>query len=173
MKLKINPRTFLILLVLLIDGCSTQSANVVNTESNLIPAKKVDNSTAKTLPAIKMVNSEGKVYPCAANGTSDKNTCVEDMEKAGYVRIADVAWGVHMASWDTSPAKVKRVDMGSPAEIAGVKKGDIIQELDGQTVSNAKQILAILAKKKAGDTLLAKVKRGKTQIEILSTLRNK
>ncbi len=155
-----NRLIFLALLVLLIEGCSTQSPKVVNAEN-------------KANPSIKMVNSEGKVYPCAANGMSENNTCVQDMEKAGYVRIPDVVWGVHMASWDASPAKVQRMDMGSPAEIAGIKKGDVIRQLDKQPVSNAKQILAIMATKKVGDTLLAHVERGKKQIELLSTLRNK
>ncbi len=146
----------LTLLALLLEGCATSQ--------------------------IMMVNSEGKVYPCAEKGTggigglfsrNSNKTCVQEMEKAGYVKIPDVLWGVHMPSWETSPAKVQRVDAGSPAQIAGIKKGDVIRQLDKRPVSNAKQILSILAKKKPGETLVAQIEREGNKMDIVSTVRAK
>jgi S1-C subfamily serine protease len=55
---------------------------------------------------------------------------------------------------------VVSVDPGSPAEKAGITRGDIILSADGKDVADVPQLLAILEAHKSGDTISLKVKHG-------------
>ena len=54
---------------------------------------------------------------------------------------------------------VQTVDIKSPAEIAGIKQGDVVTEIDGTKVTTVAEINVIKNKKKIGDTITLKVYR--------------
>lgn len=64
----------------------------------------------------------------------------------------------------TSGALVSQVAPNGPAAQAGVQQGDVITQADGTTVTNAQDLLTVLAGKKPGDTITLKIDRnGSTQ----------
>ncbi len=65
---------------------------------------------------------------------------------------------------------VCKVAADSPAEKAGLKKGDIIQEIDGRRCDTAEDWQKVLAKAKAGDVVKLTVIRDKKDVDIELTL---
>lgn len=63
-------------------------------------------------------------------------------------------------------AVVQRIASGGPAARAGVQQGDTITAVDGTSISNAQDLLAILAQKKPGDTVTLKLDRGGSTISV-------
>ncbi len=58
---------------------------------------------------------------------------------------------------------IAEVIPNSSASAAGLKKGDVVQEIDGKTVTKAGQLQQIVQKSSVGDRLLLTVRRqGKT-----------
>jgi S1-C subfamily serine protease len=55
---------------------------------------------------------------------------------------------------------VAKVSEGSPAAVAGLQQGDIIQKIDGEDVRTAKEIQAVVRKHRPGDTLHMAILRG-------------
>jgi serine protease Do len=54
---------------------------------------------------------------------------------------------------------VSEVDPKSPAEAAGMQPGDIIVEASGEVIQNADQLVSIISRQKADDTVSIKVYR--------------
>jgi S1-C subfamily serine protease len=58
---------------------------------------------------------------------------------------------------------VTQVASGGPADVAGLQANDVIVKIDGQDVTNNGELLAVLAKHKAGDTIPIAYYRGNQQ----------
>jgi len=69
-------------------------------------------------------------------------------------------------------AYVQRIVAGSPAEIAGVKPGDIITEIDGIKLDDEKDntLINIINRKKIGDSVSVKIWRENKEIEVVVKL---
>jgi putative serine protease PepD len=67
--------------------------------------------------------------------------------------------GVELESSSTGGAGVSAVEAGSPAKAGGLKAGDLITAVDGQTVSSVNQFIATIANYSPGDTVTMTVKR--------------
>jgi S1-C subfamily serine protease len=65
---------------------------------------------------------------------------------------------------------VVRVESGSAAERAGLEVGDIIVGIDGTTVSDHEQLVAVLAERGAGATVDAEVLRGGAPAHVSVTI---
>ena len=65
---------------------------------------------------------------------------------------------------------VTAVQAGSPADKAGVARGDIILEADGKTVNTPPELAAAINAKKAGDTLSLKLRHGDNEKTATVTL---
>jgi len=78
--------------------------------------------------------------------------------------------GVAMKSQDMYSAlpEIGTVLKGSPAEKAGLKPGDVILEVENQSVVSMAQVQHILGVKYEGDKIQVKYKRGKDTLEIKS-----
>jgi S1-C subfamily serine protease len=64
----------------------------------------------------------------------------------------------------TSGALVQRISANGPAASAGLQQGDVITAADGTQVTDAQDLLTVLATKKPGETISLKVDRnGSTQ----------
>lgn len=68
---------------------------------------------------------------------------------------------------------VRFVKEGSAADLAGVKVGDVIIDIEGEAVSTAKELNEVINKYKAGDTITITVSRSDEDIRIKLTLQEK
>ena len=71
---------------------------------------------------------------------------------------------------DASGATLPAINPGSPAEKAGLKAGDIVLAIEGQTVDSEHPLDAMLTSYAPGQTVKLTVLRGTAQIEISVTL---
>lgn len=67
-------------------------------------------------------------------------------------------------------ARLKQVSDKSPASKAGLQNGDIVVGIDGDVVTNYKQLTELLRKHKVGDKITVKVSRNKESKEFTVTL---
>jgi serine protease Do len=70
-----------------------------------------------------------------------------------------IARSLHVSP-NTKGVLVARAAEGSPAEKAGLSQGDVIVKVDGQTVTNSKEVQAIVRKHKPGDNVEFLLSRG-------------
>ena len=61
---------------------------------------------------------------------------------------------------------VQSVQKGSSAELAGIQKGDVIIDIEGETVTNAKELNKIKNEYKAGDTIHITISRAGEDITV-------
>jgi hypothetical protein len=62
--------------------------------------------------------------------------------------------------------KVLTVDQGSVAARSGLKAGDVIVSVDGRKASNVDVVAGILRKKRPGETLVLKIRRGESELTV-------
>ena len=62
--------------------------------------------------------------------------------------------------------KFARITEGSPAEKAGLKAGDVVVKFDAKDVKDYDEMLSLLNKKKPGDEIELKIKRGSEAISL-------
>lgn len=82
------------------------------------------------------------------------------------VRYRMIADGALLVSDEKNPAVVP----GSPADKAGLKKGDIIAEMNGERITHENPLALVLRNYRAGDTVTLKVIRDKDEITVNATL---
>ena len=62
---------------------------------------------------------------------------------------------------DTKGVIIARVTEGGPAQVSGLRHGDLIQRIDGKNVATSKEVQSIVRAKRPGDTLnMAIIRRG-------------
>ncbi len=66
--------------------------------------------------------------------------------------------------------RVFQVVPGTPAEISGIRRGDIIKQIDGLDVLLLEDIARSIAAKQPGDTIRLKILRNKKILEVSATL---
>src|SRR6476620_6655301 len=82
------------------------------------------------------------------------------LEKAtvlGGIAVADITDDIRMARnlpKDVQGAVIAEIEAGSPAAKAGLREGDVIQEVNNQPVKNAKDLVAMSKKLKPNGTIL-------------------
>jgi serine protease Do len=74
-----------------------------------------------------------------------------------------------MGSDDPRGMRISGVSVGSPAEAAGVKAGDILVSFDGKAVPNIEALQEVLTAAKAGVTVKIVVLRGDQRLELSLT----
>ncbi len=80
-----------------------------------------------------------------------------------------VGEGVKVAADDPAIGTVG-VIAGGPAELAGIKAGDIILAIDGRPVTSAPELIVAIRAKAVGDTVTLRVKTGDVVRDIVVTL---
>src|SRR6266700_2374548 len=78
----------------------------------------------------------------------------------GGVAVADITDDIRTAlnlSKDVKGAVIAEIDSDSPAAKAGLREGDVIQEVNKQPVRNAKELVAISKKLKPNEKILIRV----------------
>ncbi len=80
-------------------------------------------------------------------------------------------YGIRLSNDDpTEGVVVMAVTNGGPAESAGIEKGDIITEIDGEAISNSSELRHMLYKHQVGDTIKITAYRNGSKKEFKVTL---
>ncbi len=74
--------------------------------------------------------------------------------------------GMGMSYDDMDGVPVEGVVKDSPAAEGGVRRGDIIQAIDGNKIEDGQKLLVILAKRQPGDTIKLSVLRDRKTLEL-------
>ncbi len=119
--------------------------------------------------------------------TTIMNKVVDDLKKYGMVQRALIGIsGADVNKYvDAEKEKGNEVDLGtmegiyvaeivpeSAAEDAGLKKGDVITQIDGQKVTQFGELTGIIAQKRPGDKIKVTYLRDKKKKEVELTLKN-
>jgi len=145
---------------------------------------KFDNSYIKSmtkLPKLVAGTNPGSTVPVEVirDGKNKKLDIKIDILEDEKVKTASLGKPLGVQTQDISPELAERLDLGevkgvlvsdvesdSPAARSGIRRGDVILEINRKQVKNMDDYYAFVGKKGASDTLLMLVKRGKTSIYI-------
>jgi serine protease Do len=78
--------------------------------------------------------------------------------------------GVRLRQPEGEAAVIEAVFEGGAADKAGIKKEDVIVAVDGESVKGREELVARVSKRRPGDEIRLKVRRGEEEIEIPLTL---
>src|SRR5437870_4993958 len=95
-----------------------------------------------------------------AETTPEESAQPEKATVFGGVAVADITDDIRTAlnlSKDVKGAVIAEIDADSPAAKAGLREGDVIQEVNKQPVKNAKDLVAISKKLKPNEKILIRV----------------
>src|SRR6184192_317252 len=95
-----------------------------------------------------------------AEASPEESAQPEKATVFGGVAVADITDDVRTAlnlSKDVKGAVIAEIDADSPAAKAGLREGDVIQEVNKQPVRNAKDLVAISKKLKPNEKILIRV----------------
>ena len=113
----------------------------------------------------KTINVELAEMPAGAaeegvEPSPEENAQPEKATVFGGVAVADITDDIRTAlnlSKDVKGAVIAEIDADSPAGKAGLREGDVIQEVNKQPVRNAKDLVAISKKLKPNEKILIRV----------------
>ena len=95
-----------------------------------------------------------------AEASPEESAQPEKATVFGGVAVADITEDIRNAlnlSKDIKGAVIAEVDADSPAAKAGLREGDVIQEVNKQAVKNAKDLVAISKRLKPDEKILIRV----------------
>ena len=101
---------------------------------------------------------------------------VTSIIEKGYVEKVYIGVTVSSASYGQRGSKsaqgvtVQSVTEGSPAEEAGIEKGDVITAVNGEKITSSSGLTSWITKSKAGDVLTLSIIRDGENIELKVTL---
>lgn len=145
---------------------------------------KFDNSDVKEmakLPKLVAGTNPGSTVPVEVirDGKNKKLDIKIDVLEEEGIKTASLGNTLGVQPQDISPELAERFNLGemtgvlvsdvdpeSPAGRSGIRRGDVILEINRKPVKNMRDYFALTGKKGAADTLLMLVKRGKTSIYI-------
>jgi membrane-associated protease RseP (regulator of RpoE activity) len=78
--------------------------------------------------------------------------------------------GVYGASVETQECRILQVEAGSAADRFGIRHGDVVKTLDGETVADFEQLVAMLGLRSAGDHIRLVLDRRGEEVEVEVTL---
>ena len=91
-----------------------------------------------------------------------------ERRKIPFVRIPGIL-GVALEN-DDSPPQVTRVTTASAADAAGIKVGDVIEQIDARKLANRGEMIDVIQKHDPGDTIELAIRRGSERLSIKATL---
>jgi len=94
---------------------------------------------------------------CTATPTNARGNYHDFRARCGRTRISDDIRTTLNLSKEIQAAVIADIDAESPAEKAGLREGDVIQEVNKQPVRSAKDLLAISKKLGPNEKILIRV----------------
>jgi putative serine protease PepD len=130
-----------------------------------------------------LIDSEGKVIgvvdQIATDGSADQSSGVgfavpsslvsaelQQLEAGETVEHAYLGVATASTTEGIDGATVAEVVQGSPAAEAGLEEGDVITELDGETIAGTEDLIAAIAAAQPGDTVKLEIERDSKSTEI-------
>jgi putative serine protease PepD len=134
-----------------------------------------------------LLDSEGDVIgvvdQIATDGSADQSSGVgfavpsnlvaaelQQLEAGESVEHAYLGVATGTSAEAVDGAQVGEVAQGSPAAEAGLKQGDVITELDGESIGDTEALVAAIAEHQPGDKVTLEVKRGSDSTALKVTL---
>ena len=93
---------------------------------------------------------------------------ISQLEKTGHVTHGYL--GIATADANQPGATVGNVQPGSPAEAAGVQRGDLIKSIDGKAVNSSEDVITMISAHKPGDKVTLGIERGGSSRSVQVTL---
>lgn len=94
---------------------------------------------------------------------------IERLQK-GESAVVQRGWlGVRLTGTPQG-ARIERVYVGSPADRAGVQRGDLVTAVNGKLIQSARELRAMIANVKAGEAMRLTVKRGEKTLSLTLTI---
>lgn len=157
--------------------------NVIQTDAAINPGNSggpLLNSSGQVIGVNTAVASSGQnigfALPISVVKDSLKNFNETGQFDRPYLGVAYKIVSRDLAIMNSVPegAYVQKVVADSAADLAGIQKGDIITKIDGEKISENRELAKIIGKKKIGDIIKIEIWRsdgesGKTQ-EVTATL---
>jgi putative serine protease PepD len=121
----------------------------------------------------------GVVDQIATDGSADQSSGVgfavpsdlvaselEALEAGETVEHPYLGVATAISTEATVGAEVAEVPQGSPAAEAGVRQGDVITEIDGETVDGPEDLVAAIAAQEPGDTVTLEIERESKSLSV-------
>lgn len=139
------------------------------TLTRLDPVTLRDKETSQEFPVrrveLREENSRAELFSCAMQ--SSEGPCQEAGRFIGFISSTASLAGVRLEkSPEGSGALVRSVAVGSFAEQAGLKAGDIITHVDGQEVVSPFQFRELIRFKNPAEPVTLTVERGGSSLEL-------
>jgi S1-C subfamily serine protease len=141
--------------VALLLGCATPSTTLVNQDLQTVRCSAISRERSGT-PSV----------------LANRDRCVREFKSMGYAELPDVVLGIKPL-FAGPAASVQEVVTGSPADMVGIKPGDVIRSMDGSPVQSFKGFVDALSAKRAGDALPIVVSRGGSTLEFAPVLKRR
>src|SRR6185503_2139024 len=111
-----------------------------------------------SFPTVSFIDREGNTLSCSSE---NRESCIRNAERKGFVKLPESIAGITI---DGKAIPLLIIDVKGTAAEAGVRKGDILIELDGREITEPFSIVRIMSTKQLGDKLAVKVSRANRQL---------
>lgn len=138
------------------------SNNSVAKEAGLLPGDKITKINGENVTlAVDLINEEFAssnitTIDYIRDGVTKEVIINDAVNDVGYIGVAFVSDGT------TGTNKIDSVRAGKPAEKAGLKAGDIIKQINGESVVNASDIISIIKQNPNKDISFVIERHGET-----------
>jgi serine protease Do len=162
-----------------LEGSVERLDNVIQTDAAINPGNSggpLLNSSGQVIGVNTAVSADGQNigFAIPINSIKDSLTTFNRTGKfeRPYLGIAYRMISKDVAVMNDLPegAYVQQVVSNSPADEAGIQRGDIITNLDGKRINTKIQLSTALSDKKVGDTVRITLFRDEKNIEVQATL---
>lgn len=160
-------------------GSSEELQNVIQTDAAINPGNSggpLVNSSGQVIGVNTAVASSGQnigfALPINVIRDSLKNFQETGQFNRPYLGISYTIISRDIAILNSLPegAYIQGVAINSPADRAGIKRGDIVVSINNTRVGKDNDIASIIGKKKIGDTVIVTVFRDNKTLDIKATL---
>ena len=86
---------------------------------------------------------------------------------------SNIYMGIRGENANTKGALLTDITENGPSQRAGLKRGDIVQAIDGKPVANYEALISVIRSSKAGDKVKVTVQRGNEKKEVKLTFANR
>ncbi|QIK74140.1 S1C family serine protease [Nocardioides piscis] len=128
------------------------------------------NSAIATTGGGLMGGGSGNIGVGFAIPIEQVRTTADQILKTGEARYPVIGAQVRTGGTDSSGALITEVNEGTPAQAAGLRKDDVVTEVDGQPVTDGIALIVAIRTHQPGETIEFTVRRGNDEQSVEITL---